>query len=125
MRTYSLITGGRKGSAEVKIFYVDGKPFLAFGYSGLEQEFDHVQTGSACRHVVWYFKKIAACSTAYSKFDGSVVVEFLFDNRIVVNDVSKAVAGNNGESDRDNGAGKDETGDLFGFGGDPMDAIRS
>jgi hypothetical protein len=65
-----LIAGGRKWSAEVKIFDVDCKPFLAFGYSGLEQKFDHVQAGSACRHVVRCVKKIAAsCSAANPKFD--------------------------------------------------------
>jgi hypothetical protein len=49
----------------------------------------------------------------------------LFDNRIVINDVAKSVAGNSGVGDRDDRAGEDEAGDFFGFGGDPMDAIRS
>ena len=43
-----LKAGGGKGSAEVKIFDIDGKPFLAFGYSGLKKKFDHVQACSAC-----------------------------------------------------------------------------
>ncbi len=49
----------------------------------------------------------------------------MLDNRIVVDDVSKAVAGNSGEGDRDDRAGQDEAGDFFGFSGDPMEAIRS
>ncbi len=100
-----LIAGGRKWSAKIKVFDVNSKPFLAFGYSGLEQKFDHVQAGSACGHVVWYVEKISACSAANPKLYRSVVVEFLFDNRIVINDVAKTVAGNSGVGDRDDRAG--------------------
>ena len=39
---YVLETGGGKRSAEVKIFDIDSKPFLAFGYSGLKKKFDHI-----------------------------------------------------------------------------------
>ncbi len=48
LNSYVLKAGGGKESAEVKVFDIDGKPFLAFGYSGLEKNFDHVQAGSAC-----------------------------------------------------------------------------
>ncbi len=121
-----LIAGGRKWSAKIKVFDVNSKPFLAFGYSGLEQEFDYVQASGVCGYVVWwYVKKISACSAANPKLYRAVVVEFLFDNRIVINDVAKSVAGNSGVSDRDDRAGEDEAGDFFGFGGDQMDAIRS
>ncbi len=95
-----LIAGGRKRSAKIKIFDVNSKSFLAFGYSGLEQEFDYVQASGACGYVVWYVKKISACSAANPKLYRAVVVEFLFDNRIVMNDVAKSVAGNSGVSDR-------------------------
>ena len=120
-----LIAGGRKRSAKIKIFDINSKPFLAFGYSGLEQEFDYVQASGACGYVVRYVKKISACSAANPKLYSAVVVEFLFDNRIVINDVTKSVAGNSGVRDRDDRAGENKACDFFGFGGDPMDAIRS
>ncbi len=120
-----LIAGRRKWSAKIKIFDVNSKPFLAFRYSGLEQKFDYVQAGSACGHVIWYVKKISACSAANPKLYRSIVVEFLFDNRIVINDVAKTVAGNSGVGDRDDRAGENEAGYFLGFGGDSMEAIRS
>ena len=122
---YVFIAGGRKWSAKVKIFDVNREPFLPFRYSGLEEKFDHVQAGSACRHVVRYVKKVSACCASNPKLDRSVVVEFLFDHRIVIHDVAKTVAGNSRVGDRDDRAGQDEAGDFFGFRDDPMEAIRS
>ena len=123
--SYVLEAGGGKRSAEVKLFDVDSKPFLAFGYSGLEKKFDHIQAGSACGNIVRYVEKIAACSAAHTKFNGSVVVDFLFDHRIIIDNVAKAVAGDCRIGNGDDCSGQDEAGDLFGFGSDPMEAIRS
>jgi hypothetical protein len=30
-------SGGRKGNAEIEIFYIDSEPFLSLRYSGLQQ----------------------------------------------------------------------------------------
>jgi hypothetical protein len=49
----------------------------------------------------------------------------LFDHRIIVNNVAKAVAGNCRIGNGDYGPRQDEAGDLFGFGSDPIEAIRS
>jgi hypothetical protein len=49
----------------------------------------------------------------------------LFDYRIIVNNVAKAVAGYCRIGNGDYGSREDEAGDLFGFSSDPMEAIRS
>ena len=48
----------------------------------------------------------------------------LYD-RIIINDVAKAVAGNGRIGDGDYGPRQDEAGDLLGFGSDSMETIRS
>jgi hypothetical protein len=58
-------------------------------------------------------------------FDGPVLVDFLFDNRIITNDVAKVVAGNGRIGDGDDGPRQDEAGDLLTFGSDPMETIGS
>ena len=123
--SYVLETGGGKRSAEIKIFDIDSKPFLAFGYSGLEKKFDHIQAGSACGNIVRYVEKIAACSAANTIFDGPVFVDFLFDDRIIIDDVTTAAAGNGRIGDGDDGPRQDEAGDLLAFGSDPMGTIGS
>ncbi len=74
--SYVLEARGGKRSAKVKIVDVDSKPLLAFGYSGLEKKFDHIQAGSACGNIVRYVEKTAACSAANTIFDGPVFVDF-------------------------------------------------
>ena len=49
----------------------------------------------------------------------------MFDHRIIVDNVAKAVAGDCRIGNGDDGSRQDEAGDLFGFGSDPMEAIRS
>ena len=66
LNSYVFKTGGGKRSAEVKVFDIDSKPFLALGDSGLEKKFDHIQAGSACGNIVRYVEKIAACSAAHT-----------------------------------------------------------
>ncbi len=46
-------------------------------------------------------------------------------NRVVLNDVAKAVTGDRGEGDGDNGSGEDKASDFFRFCVDPMYAIGS
>ncbi len=49
----------------------------------------------------------------------------MFDDRIIINDVAKAVAGNGRIGDGDYGPRQDEAGDLLAFGSDPMETIGS
>ncbi len=57
------------------------------------------------------------------ELDGSVGVIFLFDHRVIVDDISKTIAENVGEEHGNDGARRDETSDFFRFGDGPQDFV--
>ncbi len=57
----------------------------------MQKYFDHVEAGGAGRDVVGNVEKISASSSANAIFYGAIVIPFLFDHRVVVDDVAESI----------------------------------
>jgi hypothetical protein len=104
------------GSAEVKVRNVQCSPFLFAGYYRVNEHFNGFKWGSSRGDVVRYCKAVAAGGAADATFDGAVVVAFLLDYGIIINDVAEAIFRNIVISDGDDGGWIEETNELICFG---------
>ncbi len=66
----------------------------------MQEYFYHVETGGVGRDVVRNVKKIAAGSSSNAIFFSAIVIPFLFDHRVVVDDIAESIQWNIRVGDR-------------------------
>ncbi len=87
------------------------------------KQFDGFERSGAGVDVVGDCRSITAGDASNPKFGGAVIVSFLLDYGVVIDDISEAVFRDVGVANGDNRFGVEETNKFVGFGSFPLQFI--